>query len=151
MKSVEAAGEWMKFWDSSALVPLLLDESQSESMIRLLREDPDLVTWWGTSIECVSAVRRREREGILSAESTRDALEFLRTLTDEWTEVLPSTRLKFHASRLMATHPLRAADSIQLAAAIAWRADPTSRPEFVCLDDRLTDAASREGFSCIPA
>jgi hypothetical protein len=46
-------------------------------------------------------------------------------------------------------HPLRAADSLQLAAAIiAAEREPTTL-EFVSLDDRLGEAASREGFRVV--
>ena len=141
----------MKYWESSALVPLLLDEPQSVYMTAVLRDDPVLVTWWGSALECTSGIRRREREGLLDTQSANQALALLETLASRWTEVLPSVQLRSHASRLLATHPLRAADSLQLAAAITWRRDPGAKPEFVCSDTRLADAATREGFSCLPA
>ena len=42
----------MKFWDSSAIVPLPVQEETSEQMRRLVIEDEDRLVWWGTSVEC---------------------------------------------------------------------------------------------------
>lgn len=54
------------------------------------------------------------------------------------------------AIRLLGLHPLRAADALQLAAALVW-ADrrPRGHP-FVCLDAGLREAAHAEGFSVLP-
>jgi uncharacterized protein len=53
------------------------------------------------------------------------------------------------AERLLRTHPLRAAGSLQLAAAlIAADHNPTSL-DIVCLDARLSRSARREGFTVI--
>ena len=133
----------MRFWDSSALVPLLLDEPQTDYMTGILRDDPVLVTWWGSGLECTSGIRRREREGLLDGQSTNQALALLDTLASQWTEVLPSVQLRSHAARLLATHTLRAADTHQLAAAHMSLRDPGAQPEFVCASHRLVDAATR--------
>ncbi len=47
-------------------------------------------------------------------------------------------------------HPLRAADAMQLAAALVWTEDATSGAEFVCLDQNLREAALKEGFTILP-
>ena len=137
----------MIFWDSSAVVPLLVDESPREGLLELLRRDSGMVVWWGTPVECASAIARREREGALGAAS--QALERLRTITGEWHEVLATTMVRSVALRMLRVHALRAADSLQLAAAfVAAEQDPSSL-EFVSLDDRLVEAADREGFRVI--
>ena len=46
----------MRFWDSSGIVPLLVEEASSASMRAHLRADGDLVVWWATPVECVSAL-----------------------------------------------------------------------------------------------
>ena len=136
----------MRFWDATAIVPLLVDEPQREGMLSHLEEDDGIVVWWGTPVECTSAVARRERDGSLTAAQATASLERLRYLKDRWHEVLPSTVLRDVAQRLLRVHPLRAADSLQLAAAIiAAEREPVTL-DLVCLDDRLADAASREGF-----
>lgn len=41
----------MKFWDSSAVVPLLAQEPSSKACEALLKDDPAMVVWWGTRVE----------------------------------------------------------------------------------------------------
>ncbi len=136
----------MKFWDASAIVPLLVDEAPREALLTLLERDPVMLVWWGSPVECASAVVRRERAGALAFAEATGVLERLRTLASGWQEVLPSEPVRNAAQRLLRVHPLRAADSLQLAAAIvAAEGDPATL-EFVGLDDRLNEAAAREGF-----
>jgi predicted nucleic acid-binding protein len=115
-------------------------------MTDLLREDRDLVVWWGTEIECLSALRRSERAGSLSVTEAIAAVDSLALLCESWTEVVPSDEVRDRASRALVVHGLRAADSLQLAAALIWRPVPSAESRFVSLDGRLADAARREGF-----
>jgi uncharacterized protein len=139
----------MIFWDSSAVVPLLVDESPRDALLELLRRDSGMIVWWGTQVECASAIARREREGALGAAS--QALERLRTVAEEWHEVLATNTVRSVALRMLRVHALRAADSLQLAAAfVAAEHDPPSL-DFVSLDDRLIEAADREGFRILRA
>lgn len=55
------------------------------------------------------------------------------------------------ALRLLASHPLRAADALQLAAALVWARGQPGGHEIVCLDDRLASAALLEGFTVLPS
>ncbi len=136
----------MRFWDSSAVVPLLVAEPARESVLARLVEDPEMVVWWGTPVECASALARREREGLLSASDATRALDRLRELSLAWNEVLPSDAVRGTAQRLLRVHPLRAADALQLAAAVvACEHEPLSFA-FMSLDERLNEAAQREGF-----
>ncbi|OGV64486.1 MAG: hypothetical protein A3K19_21395 [Lentisphaerae bacterium RIFOXYB12_FULL_65_16] len=48
----------MRFWDSSAIVPLLVHEPTSRRLLALLQEDPRMIAWGGASLECVSAIAR---------------------------------------------------------------------------------------------
>ena len=136
----------MRFWDSSAVVPLLLDEERSQSVSAEYRRDPEMVAWWGTSIECASAIARREREGLLGDRATAAAIERLDVLGAAWLEMHPSAPLRRTAMRLLRVHALRAADALQLSAAIAAAEGDASSLGFVTLDERLAQAASREGF-----
>lgn len=139
----------MKFWDSSAIVPLLVDELEQKHARAQLEHDTAMLVWWGTPVECVSALTRRERDGSLDSDGMRIALQRLRALADQWHEVLPTSVLRTAAERMLRVHPLRAADALQLAAAIvAAERDPPSL-EFVSLDDRLQEAASKEGFRVV--
>ena len=108
-----------------------------------------MLAWWGTPVEVAAALARREREGLLTADDVTAALTTVHSLADSWHEIVPSDSIRRTAERLLRAHPLRTADSLQLAAAlIAADHDPLSL-EFVCLDGRLTRAAQREGFVVI--
>jgi uncharacterized protein len=140
----------VRFWDTSAIVPLCVDEPSSTMVKAILQEDPAPVVWWATRTECVSAFMRQIREGGLRAVGERQAREVLEILAKTWIEVQPSTMLRRTAERLLAVHPLRAADAMQLAAALQWcRRQPTDQG-FVSLDNRLRDAAYKEGFRLSP-
>lgn len=136
----------MKFWDSSALVPLLVEEEATVPIRDLLLGEPGIITWWGTPVECASAVSRLEREGHLSPQAATEALERLDALARHWHRIDPVDAVLETARRLLRVHPLRAADALQLAAAILASEGRPSTLELVCLDDRLVIAAQREGF-----
>ncbi len=103
----------------------------------------------GTPVECTSVVGRRERDEHLDSESAALALDRLRNLVPSWMEVQPSERVRSIARRALRVHALRAAETLQLAAAIVAAGDDRASLEMVCLDQRLTLAARREGFQLI--
>lgn len=135
----------MRFWDASALVPLILREPRSGEARRLLEHDDGLVVWWGSVVECASAISRLHRDGHLTAAGEREARSLLEALRQTWFEVQPGDALREQALRLLRVHQLPAADALQLAAALEWAGTP---PEgaLVTFDDRLRQAALREGF-----
>ena len=139
----------MRFWDTSALVPLLLEQEATEEVGGLLLEDSEIVAWWGTSVECASAAARLRREELLTVDEEEEVLELLNTLRRSWLEIHPSEEVRDRAVRLLRVHGLKAADSLQLAAALLW-AGPTDRAEFVTFDERLGLAARLEGFRVLP-
>jgi len=140
----------VRFWDASAVVPLLVREPTSAALLDLLDDDPQMLVWWGTPVEVVSALARRERERDLSRADVAAALARLRVVARAWHEVLPAEPVRTAAQRILRLHPLRAADSLQLAAAVvASEHDPASL-QVVCLDERLGGAAQREGFTVHP-
>jgi predicted nucleic acid-binding protein len=140
----------MRFWDSSALVPLCVDEPATDAASALFRDDRDVAVWWAAPAECASALARLEREGALGTTDAAEAFQRLDRLAASWIEVEPSDEIREVARRLLRVHPLRAADALQLAAAyrVSERRPPTL--EIVTLDDRIRLAASREGFVLTP-
>jgi uncharacterized protein len=139
----------MKFWDSSALLPLLVNEPTGNKLRQILKADPQVLACWSSRVEMASALARREREGSLAIAEVDAAFAALSRLSQAWEEIMPSDLIRSTAQRLLRTHPLRAADSLQLAAAlIASGREPTTL-EFLSLDDRLCEAARREGFPVI--
>ncbi len=139
----------MKFWDSSAVVSLLVHQSASPAVEAYLREDPGLIVWWATRVECDSAIARLERERKLSPKSTDEAFRRLDAISSLWHEVQAVDVLREAARRVLRLHNLRAGDSLQLAAAFMAAENRPSTLEFVCLDDRLGGAARREGFQVL--
>lgn len=137
----------MNFWDTSALVALAVDEPHRERALRVLEGDDRMAVWWGTIVEYVAAVSRREREGILTTDEASELLARLQALSRAWYEVQPDRRIRELAQRLLRVHPLRAADGLQLAAALVAAEEEPSSIGFVCFDARLNQAASREGFA----
>lgn len=136
----------MRYWDASGIVPLLVEQSQSREMEKLIEQDPDIVTWWGTSIECFSALMRLVREGRLNSSGAQAAERRLRELRKGWNEVLPTEACRRAVERMLRVHPLRAVDAQQLAAALIASDNEPSMLEVVCLDQRLTEALRKEGF-----
>ena len=132
------------YWDASALVPLLLREPTSELYRRLARE-VRVTTWWGSAVECVSAIERRGREGEAAA-VTAAAHRNLNELIGDWREIHPSESLRRAAIRLIRASGIRSGDALQLGAAlIASNFEPHSI-RFLTEDARLKTAAEREGF-----
>jgi len=140
----------VRFWDTSALVPLLLEQEATAEVVDLLSQDPEIVAWWGTPVECASVAARLRREERLTVEEEGQVLELLDTLRKSWLEILPSEEVRTRATRLLRVHGLKAADSLQLAAALLWAGSP-DRAELVTFDERLALAARLEGFRVLPA
>ena len=140
----------MRFWDASVIVPLCVNEPLTSRVRALIDEDPALVAWWGTPIECLSAFARLRRDSVLTRRDEEQAKHVLFRLASDWTEVEPGNQVRDNAIRALLLHPLRAPDSLQLAAALLWSHGHPSDYHFVCLDQRLRDAAEREGFKVLP-
>ena len=139
----------MRFWDSSALLPLLIAETTSARMDGYYREDPVVVTWWGTKIECVSALARLERDGDVATDQVRLAFERLDAASATWIEVPAQDDVRDQSIRLLRMHRLRAADATQIGAALVASGFSPRSLTFVTLDVRQGDAAEREGFSLL--
>ncbi len=140
----------MRFWDSSAIIPLCLKERASEAVKGLMKDDEDIVVWWTTYIECLSALSRRQREGVLTSGDVVKARAILSVLAVAWSEVQPTEMVRQRAERLLSIHPLRSADALQLAAALVWAQETPRGLEFVCLDQNLRESSLKEGFSIQP-
>jgi predicted nucleic acid-binding protein len=140
----------MKFWDASAIIPLCVNEPRTPSLKKLAEEDSALIVWWGTPIECYSAFARRRRETLLTRSEEDRSRQVLAALLAEWTEIEPGREIRAHAGRVLLLHPLRASDSLQLAAALLWANGRPTGHGFVCLDNQLREAACREGFTVLP-
>jgi len=140
----------MRFWDSSALLSLLVGESHSPAAHLLLSEDDAMIVWWASRVECASAVHRLRRERTFGLQAAMQLLTRLSQALDGADVVRPGEELTAVALRLLASHPLRAADALQLAAALVWARGRPAGHELVSLDERLRTAATLEGFIVVP-
>ncbi len=139
----------MRFWDTSALIPLVISEPSTSRVRRWLREDPEVIVWTLTRVELLSALARRKREEPELTTRILAARRDLLSAWERWSEVTLVEIVRRHAERVIESHPLRAADALQIAAAlVAAEEDPESLP-FVTLDRNLADAAEREGFQVL--
>jgi hypothetical protein len=137
----------VRFWDSSAIAPLLAEETASRPREAQLREDAEIPVWYGTWAELESAICRRERESSIDPEQAAMARTRLSVLTRAWLEVQPTSWVRERAIRLLRVHPLRAADAMQLAAALVAFKERTAGNRFLTADLRLAKAATLEGFA----
>jgi predicted nucleic acid-binding protein len=139
----------MRFWDASAIVPLIVSENESANCRRILAQDTELIVWCLTPVEVTSALARRLRENSLSLALFRGAKNQLSVLERGWSEVISFEAVHDRARRLLEVHPLRAADSLQLAAALVASEEKPSQLPFISLDGNLARAAEKEGFELI--
>lgn len=136
----------MRYWDASALVPLVVAEEATARVRQWLKEDSVVVTWSWTRVELASAVERRVRYGEMTREQRRLTLDRFQELAADWHEVEDLLPVRNRALALLARHPLRAADAAQLGAALLVAEDHPGSLAFVCLDERLALAAEKEGL-----
>ena len=139
----------MRFWDTSGVVALLADQPATREVRPVLEGDAEMAAWWGTPVECVSAVSRLRREGVLTIDDEESALDLLARLREQWVEILPTNEVRDEAMRLLRVHSLRATDALQLGAALVWTGR-SERGDFVSLDERLALAARLEGMRVLP-
>ena len=139
----------MRFWDTSAIAPLLWMEETSSERLKQLEQDPLMVVWWGTSVEVESALFRRSSNSEIDVGNTERARTRLTFLSNSWIEIQPTDSIREMAKRLIRVHGLRSADSLQLAAALGACGNHPKNQNFLTGDQNLKRAATKEGFSCL--
>jgi len=137
------------FWDTSALVPLCVRMGMTPRAIGLYKLH-DVVVWWATPVEMVSALARLVRLKQLDPSDWTRARKLAKRLADSWSVIQPSDALRAKSAQLVDRHDLRAADSFQLAAALEWCEDAPQGRVFLTADRRLREAARSSGFDAKP-
>jgi predicted nucleic acid-binding protein len=140
----------MKFWDASAVVPLLLTEKQSDYCLQILKDDQDVLLWCLSRVEVVSAMTRRLREQSLTFGEFQSAKIRLQHILEGAYQITALEKVMNRAVRLLEVHPLRAADACQLASVLVATQEDPDRVSLICLDERLKEAAIKEGFVVNP-
>lgn len=136
----------VRFWDTSALVPLVLEEPRSDACRRLFRDGAGIAVWALTRTEMISAVWQRSRTIKLAGPILAKALDRVEAMSHGWSEIADIDPVRDRADRLLAQHELRAADALQLGAALVLRRDRPKGHDFVTADGALARAAAVEGF-----
>lgn len=139
MKKIEA------FWDTNALVPLCIEQGKSR-LARLALRQRSIAVWWSTPVEMVSALARLLRQKDIDQRDFGFALMRMSSLRRSWIEILPNERVRESAEDLLRRHPLRAADAMQLAAALVWSRGYPQKRLFISADGALAESAALEGF-----
>ena len=140
----------MKFWDSSAIVPLIVHEKESEYCLKTLSDDQEMLIWCLSRVEVISALCRRVRDNILGEADFQKIKKHLNDLIEHAYEVKAIERVRDRALRLLEVHPLHAADACQLASALVATQEDPNRLAMVCFDQHLKNAALKEGFVVNP-
>jgi predicted nucleic acid-binding protein len=136
----------VRFWDTSAIIPLWIAEQSSTRAKSWYRNDPNVIVWTLTRVEVFSALARRRREAPGAASRLLTVRrEFIRAW-EQWSEVTAIEIVRRHAERIVESYPLRAADALQIGAAVIAAEDNPAALEFVTFDENLAHAAEREGF-----
>lgn len=135
----------LAFWDASALVPLCVGQRTTPRAIELYKSY-EAVVWWATPVEIASALARLVRMQQLGATDSAKARRLAASLADAWFVIQPSDALRMKATQLVDRYDLRAADALQLAAALEWCEDVPQGRIFLTADQRLRDAAVLAGF-----
>jgi predicted nucleic acid-binding protein len=136
------------FWDTSALVPLLVKQKSTPAVLQLSKLY-GFVVWWSTPVEAKSAFARPQRTGQLTPSEFAYAQVDLAQVRLSWREVLPSVPLRGHAESFVDRFQLRAAHAQQLAAAYVWALGRPAGRVFISGDAQLLEAARQLGFQGI--
>ena len=140
----------MKYWDSSALIALHIEQEATAQVRDIYAKDPEVLTWVLSDVEVRSGIARLGRDGAMDQAELQTAVSRIEFFWETVHEIYLVEAVKPRAKRLLAVHALKAADAMQLGAALAGAYDNPLGWEFVCLDRSLGAAARREGFRVVP-
>jgi predicted nucleic acid-binding protein len=136
------------FWDTSALVPLCIEQQPSANARQLLQQY-EIVVWWATAVEMRSSFQRLLRMGELTVENHASAGARLEKMRRTWRELQPTELLRAQAETFLVTASLKAADALQLAAAWVWSSGNPQSCVFISGDLQLLEAATQTGFQVV--
>lgn len=140
----------MKFWDSSAMVPLIVSEKETDYCLKTLSGDQEMLIWCLSKVEVISALCRLVRDEKFSESDFNKAKKQFNELIQRAYEVKAIEKVRNRALRLLEVHPLRAADACQLASALVATQEDPDRLSILSFDERLKTAAAKEGFDVNP-
>jgi hypothetical protein len=134
------------FWDSSALIPLCVRQKQTDPA-KTFYIGYGIAIWWATPVEIMSGLTRLERMNEIGRDQFLAGKQRAQSLAKIWDSVSPSSTILAQAHSLLELYPLRAADALQLAAAMEYFEYSPKSNVFITADQRLAYPAARCGFS----
>jgi predicted nucleic acid-binding protein len=134
------------FWDSSALIPLCVQQLQTMKTEALFA-NYGVTVWWSTQVEIVSGLTRLLRMREIDGTEFADGKQVAQAMAMTWIAIKPSANIEREARALLEQYPLRAADALQLAAALEWCEGKPKGEIFLSFDKRLSEAAGLAGFT----
>lgn len=96
----------MRFGDASAVIPLIVNETSTPTLRSVFEEEPQIAVWWGTWVECLSALARRRRESNVTCIGHVTGRQELEDLAATWLEVLPVSPALLGAGRILRELPI---------------------------------------------
>jgi predicted nucleic acid-binding protein len=136
----------LAFWDSSALIPLCVQQLQTQRSEALFA-NYGVTVWWFTQVEIISGLTRLVRMKEIDGTEFIDGKHVAQALAMTWIAIKPSANIESEARALLELYPLSAADALQLAAALEWCEGKPKGQVFLTFDQRLREAAALAGFN----
>jgi predicted nucleic acid-binding protein len=133
------------FWDASAIIPLCVWQKQT-ALASLHYTRYGIAVWWATPIEIIRGLTRLESMNAIGHDHFLAGTQRVQSLSKFWDAVGPSPAIAARACTLRKSYTLRAADALQLAAALEYFEDTPKGHTFIVSDQRLADAALQSGF-----
>ncbi len=137
----------MAFWDSSAIVPLSVNEKSSRLARNLWRQFAKNFVWSESVVEVSSAFARLEREGKINKPTRLKLENRLLFVEAQWVKIETTSRIIEIGRTFPALYGLKAMDCLQLAAALVWCNEYPKNRNFIAGDGKLLKAAESAGFT----
>ncbi|PWU13136.1 MAG: hypothetical protein C5B49_15160 [Bdellovibrio sp.] len=137
----------MLYWESSALVASLIAEKETNRVRLYSINTGDLRSYTAiiTPLEVESAIQRRLKEQSISSKLADKTRLSITEFRQQAYLIVADQNVLDIALHIQKIYRLRVADALQLASARAGTENP-SKVHFLCLDEKLNEAAKREGF-----
>lgn len=140
------------FLEATAFIRLFVQGQGTNELIRLMEsaEDNRKLISSSTPLEIYAVIRRRERQGEISAEDAASALSVLRLESARMVQQPLNPAVLEAARQLLDRSSLRWTEALQLGAAIAAR-DMFQGTDivFISTSPRMLEAAAAEGFGVL--
>ncbi len=138
------------YLDTSALVKKYFQEEKSSDVLDLWQKASEIITSSVSYAESMATFYRKRREKELTDPDFEHLLDNFRKDFMSMIRVNVTEDLNRWIDSIMKRHPLRGFDAVHLASAVMIQERVADPILFACFDQRLVEAAKREGLSTFP-